>query len=451
MITSLILQTLLKSFAFLFLLLLIARLAYNKISFFKKFFLPPAVIAGFLGLSCSPNLWAIKNEMILNSYATWAVIPSVFIILIFVAAQLGVTFKNRNAKKLPTVLMWGGLFSACGSAQMVAGFGVSLFFMHFFPQIPLYKNFGYELSQGFAGGHGMAGAIASFYQRINISHWQEAQGITAFFATIGLFFGMIFGIIFINRHYKKTMHLKIEKPIQHEEIPSKNEKEENSFSFSTVGIIFIICLASFILMDLFQKKKVPFFSTVPVWFYGIIFAQIVNFFLNFFKIQYCISDTTKKNFVSFFSDIIIVAALATMPIKTIAQYFLPIMVMAFVGFLVTFVISFPLMKFFFSKDKFSFERSILNWGVNTGVLVNGLTLLKICDPQLKSTVLSDFTLAFSCMIFTSFIITPLSYHFLATQSTVNNFIFAFISVVFYIGIAIIGKFLQKSHTSFLDS
>ncbi|MGL4981877.1 MAG: sodium/glutamate symporter [Treponemataceae bacterium] len=445
MLTLILLQNLIKHLAGLLFFLLIGMLCYKRIPIFRRFFLPPSVIAGFLALFCNPSLWNVSSGVLNEFYTSWSILPSAFIVPIFVASQLNARVQQVQLKKIPTILMWGGLFSACGSSQMVVGFGITLLFNRYFPQINLYNNFGYELSQGFSGGHGTAAAVANFFQTLNLPHWQEAQGVTSFFASIGLFFGMIFGIFFVNHYYKKKRGIDQTLVLDGQNCSTNKEEKltnENA-PVITISMILFLCSLSYFLLDYCKNKKIAFFSSIPVWFYGILLAQLVSVALAFFKKNDCIDEKTKKQFISFFSDIIIIAALATMPIKTIMQYFIPILAMSLAGFLITFLISFPLMKFIFGADNFSFERGIMNWGVTMGVMVNGLTLLRMCDPQLKTPVLNDFACAFSFMIVTGFAIAPITYNLLSSKSTIDNFLFALATVFFYIAIAIVGKLLQK--------
>ena len=115
------------------------------------------------------------------------------------------------------------------------------------------------------------------------------------------------------------------------------------------------------------------------------------------------------------------------------------------GFIITYLLVFPLNSFFFKED-YSFERAIISWGTLTGVLITGMTLLKICDPEYKSPALSEFSLGFSLMSVTGLLIVPILNTVLAVGSTFDNFITAIISAILYFVFAfMIFSFRKKSN------
>ena len=46
------------------------------------------------------------------------------------------------------------------------------------------------------------------------------------------------------------------------------------------------------------------------------------------------------------------------------------------------------------KD-YAFERSIALFGQNTGVIMTGILLLRICDPDMKTPVMKDFSISYA--------------------------------------------------------
>ena len=63
----------------------------------------------------------------------------------------------------------------------------------------LHRTFGWELSQGFAGGHGTASAIGGILQDFQLDYWSTAQSVGVTMATVGLLGGMLIGIWMIKR------------------------------------------------------------------------------------------------------------------------------------------------------------------------------------------------------------------------------------------------------------
>lgn len=162
-----------------------------KVPVFRKL-LPASVIGGFVGLLLGPQV--LGDNAILkfstDCVSTWSLIPGVLILPIFASVPLGDGMneppkpKGEFKRNLPKVLAAGGCFGATAFLQSVVGFGMAILFVTFMPSIGLYKNFGYELTAGFSGGHGTAGAIGGLLQQFGVAHWEVAQGMATTFATM---------------------------------------------------------------------------------------------------------------------------------------------------------------------------------------------------------------------------------------------------------------------------
>lgn len=91
---------------------------------------------------------------------TWSLLPSILIVPFRGGSPCNGMGADRARKKKgllqygPSVLLMCALFSTVSCLQGVVGYGVNLVFTgHGWD---LYRTFGWELSQGFAGGHGTA-------------------------------------------------------------------------------------------------------------------------------------------------------------------------------------------------------------------------------------------------------------------------------------------------------
>lgn len=68
---------------------------------------------------------------------------------------------QENRKEAAKIAIVSGIASGAFGFQIILGVGLPLLFMAFIPGLEFYNQFGYEICQGFNGGHGMAGAIGS--------------------------------------------------------------------------------------------------------------------------------------------------------------------------------------------------------------------------------------------------------------------------------------------------
>lgn len=462
--TSQLLTQLLQALSLLSVLLLVGTFLRAKVKLFQSLYLPASVIGGFIGMIISPEIlgrfsnYSISEEWI----KTYSLLPGILSVPIFAAIPLGMFLnENKNIKSMypSKVLICFGLFQCASMSQSAIGYATNMFFSKINPQLNMYRTFGYELSAGFAGGHGLAAATGKLLEGFGIPQWEIAQGVALTTATIGLIGGIVFGIIFINLAVRKNK-TKIIKRINdnadksvevgyNKDINKQNSLGRETFLSSSIetitfhlAIIFTVCGIAYIVLNFVKKMNIAGLNVLPVWTYSMIIMFALNFIIKKLNLVWMIDAKVKAKIMGTLSDFAIVSAMTSLPIKAIINYIAPITVMCILGFIITYLLVFPLNSFFFKED-YSFERAIISWGTLTGVLITGMTLLKICDPEYKSPALSEFSLGFSLMSVTGLLIVPILNTVLAVGSTFDNFITAIISAILYFAFAFMVSFINK--------
>ena len=344
-------------------------------------------------------------------------------------------------------------------SQSAIGYATNMFFSKINPQLNMYRTFGYELSAGFAGGHGLAAATGKLLEGFGIPQWEIAQGVALTTATVGLIGGIVFGIIFINLAVRKNktkiikrINDNVDKSMEvgyNKDINKQNSLGRETFLSSSIetitfhlAIIFTVCGIAYIVLNFVKKMNIAGLNVLPVWTYSMIIMFALNFIIKKLNLVWMVDAKVKAKIMGTLSDFAIVSAMTSLPIKAIINYIAPITVMCILGFIITYLLVFPLNSFFFKED-YSFERAIISWGTLTGVLITGMTLLKICDPEYKSPALSEFSLGFSLMSVTGLLIVPILNTVLAVGSTFDNFITAIISAILYFAFAFMVYFINK--------
>ena len=465
--TSQLLTQLLQALSLLSVLLLVGTFLRAKVKLFQSLYLPASVIGGFIGIIISPEIlgrfsnYSISEEWI----KTYSLLPGILSVPIFAAIPLGMFLnENKNIKSMypSKVLICFGLFQCASMSQSAIGYATNMFFSKINPQLNMYRTFGYELSAGFAGGHGLAAATGKLLEGFGIPQWEIAQGVALTTATIGLIGGIVFGIIFINLAVRKNK-TKIIKRINdnadksvevgyNKDINKQNSLGRETFLSSSIetitfhlAIIFTVCGIAYIVLNFVKKMNIAGLNVLPVWTYSMIIMFALNFIIKKLNLVWMVDAKVKAKIMGTLSDFAIVSAMTSLPIKAIINYIAPITVMCILGFIITYLLVFPLNSFFFKED-YSFERAIISWGTLTGVLITGMTLLKICDPEYKSPALSEFSLGFSLMSVTGLLIVPILNTVLAVGSTFDNFITAIISAILYFAFAfMVFSFRKKSN------
>lgn len=476
--TSALFKDVLVSFAILSILLLLGTFLRAKVKLFQKMFLPASVIGGFIGLILGPELLgSVLPITFSEAYVDiWSLLPSILIVPIFAAVPLGLFMnakkkdentvesveldKNGKRKKKTKVglassaLICLFVFMGLSWLQSIIGFGTNKVFSALFPDMGLYRVFGYELSQGFVGGHGSAGQVSSIYQTLGLDCWESAQGVTTATATIGLIGGMLLGIAFINAAARKGKTALLQKPAalgadlltgmrkNVDEQPSMGRKTTQNSTIETSTLHLALILAACAIGYLITKLLSAAGSLLPVWIWAMAAMVGINALLRAFKLDWLIDPKVKAKITGTLSDFAIVAAIASVPVSLVAQYILPILVMCALGLAGTYFYLFKLNDWLL-KDNCPFEHSIIAWGTGTGVMITGMMLLKICDPDYRTTALQDFSVGFSMISIISLALYVVIMQALKSWSTTGNLLLSVGLTVLFTGLAILFGMLRK--------
>ncbi|WP_302821500.1 sodium/glutamate symporter [Fusobacterium ulcerans] len=393
-------------------LLILGVFIKSKVKVFQELFIPASVIGGFIGLILGPEV--LGRIFSFSLPVTWlkemALLPGILIVPVVAAVPLGLEFKGSNGKGVVRdVGIMGGILFVVTFLQEIIGYFVNFVCTRFF-NIDLYKSFGVELNAGFSGGHGTAGMIGRTLHEMNMDYWALAQGIATTTATFGLIGGILLGIFLINRACRKGETSLLKKP---SDIPMELKRgyytditkqasigRETMLSSSIdvlafhVAIIFSVCGVSYIILALIKKYKVPVLSSFSVWAFAMVIMILVWKAIKKLRLEWCVDTKVKSKITSMLTEFAVVSAVATLPLKAVFSYFVPIMAMMILGFIATWWC----IKYFsyrYYKGNYAFERAVAMLGTCLGVFLTGLLLLRICDPEFSTPVLGDYSLGFS--------------------------------------------------------
>jgi len=409
--TNALFQELLFSLAFLSVFLLLGTFLRAKVKVLQKTFMPASVVGGFIALLLGPV--GFKLIPVPESWmAIFSLLPGILIVPIVASVPLGLSFGNKGSKgkggadSKDIVPMFFILTLIVGLQYMV-GFIVHAIFKG--AGTDLYDTFGWELTMGFAGGHGTAGLLGNMLKGMNLPYWEIAQGVGITTATIGLLGGILGGIVLINWAARTGRTQLLEKPGDiplHIQVgyqtdvtkqPSAGRETTNSSSIDTFAFHSAIILAAsglaYLILHYLKVFEVPVLKDISVWGYAIIVMFGVWYVMVKLKIEYLVDTKVKSKISGSLTEIAVVSAIASLPVKAIMAYISPIVVMSILGFIVTIIPAIYFARKFLSE--YWFEHAIAAIGTSTGVFLTGLLLLRICDPELKSPVLGNYSIAYT--------------------------------------------------------
>ncbi|NME35075.1 sodium/glutamate symporter [Fusobacterium sp. FSA-380-WT-3A] len=405
--TSAMLTDFLKSLGLLGAFLLLGVFIRANVKIFQKTFIPAGVIGGFLLLILGPqciNILPVPGEW----FKIYSLLPGVLIVPVVAAVPLGLNIgsgKSTDSDVLKNVIPLIGIGVGVSMLQFAVGYGTHVLFSG----QDLYDVFGIELAIGFVGGHGAAGTLGNILSELNLPYWQTSQGVGITTATFGIVGGILIGIGLINWAARHGHTALLKKPA---DIPEplrigyqKDMAKQNSIgrettlssSIDTVAfhaaIIFLDCGLAYMVLSFMKKTKIPVLSSISVWAYAMILMFIIWGIIRKLNLNYLIDDKVKSKISGSFTEYAVIAAIASLPIKAVAAYIVPILVMVIVGYIVTTGILFIFCKKYLKG--YWFEQMIGTFGMSTGVFLTGVLLLRVCDPNLESPALANYSLSYT--------------------------------------------------------
>ena len=385
-------------FAFMSLLLFGAQFLRTKVRILQNFYIPSSVIAGILGLLLGPQaLKIIPWSSEIGSYA-YLLICVVFAGL-YIGKKEKVGLRHIFKRVGDTFCMnMATEFICFGSALVLGGGIIKLFFPHVFTEFALL------LPSGFCGGHGYAATIGTALN--NLLGRDDCVQIGQTFATLGLLTGLIGGIILINYSIRKGYTSQITSA---EKLPEEyrtgivKQTDQKSIGKETINpvaldplawhlaLILIATLAGYLFYN-WYKQYLPDIE-IPMMCLTMIAGVLLQKLIEHTPMKESVDKHVIDRIGSCVTDYLVAFGIASISINVVRTYILPILVLCIIGTV------WPIIMVFFCGrrlfNNYWFERSIFIFGWCTGVVAIGVTLLRIVDPKMKTGTLDDYGTAYT--------------------------------------------------------
>ncbi|TGC11517.1 sodium/glutamate symporter [Methanolobus halotolerans] len=387
----------------------------------QTLFIPSSLIGGFLALFLGSEVmgnlisWAGYSGTFLSEgmfpeemLNVWKALPGIFISIIFATLFLG--------KKIPGIReVWHIAGPQIAHGQTIAWgqyvFGILATILILSPLYGIDPMAGALIEISFEGGHGTAAGMATTFEELGFA---EAADLALGLATVGILFGVVFGIVLLNYGARngKTQVLKNPSQISLDEkrqtgiidfdaresagmITTRPESiEPMSLHFAYVGVA--IGIGYMILQILIKIEEATWgqatgmylLAHIPLFPLAMIGGIILQAFLDRFDVHQTLDRGLMMRIQGLSLDVLITSAIATLSLSVIGNNLMPFVVLATVGIvwnIVAFLFLGPRMM-----PSYWFERGIGNFGQSMGMTASGLLLMRIADPDNKSPALEGF-------------------------------------------------------------
>lgn len=373
-------------------LLLIGKLMRVKIKLIQKLFIPPSLLAGFMGLALGPhgfNLIPLSTQT--GTYAG--------ILIAFIFGALPLTSQKAKGDGANIGSMWA--YSQTGMLlQWAFGGLVGLLILN---QIwPLNPAFGITMPSGFCGGHGTAAAIGQAFGQFG---YDEILTLAMTAATFGIVASVIIGLIIIKWGTKKgyTSFLANYDDLPHELqtglLPQEKRESMGESSCSSISIdplTFNLIIVTVIALGGYCISKIvshfmPGFE-LPVFSCAFVVGILLKKIFDKTKVSDYICPRTVGHISGTFTDLLVAFGIASIKISVVVEYIVPLLILLVSGLMVTWVYVLVMARKLMKECWF--EKAIFTWGWFTGTMAMGIALLRVVDPKMRSRCLDSYALAY---------------------------------------------------------
>ena len=373
-------------------LMLLGKLIRVKVKGIQRFLIPPAVLAGIMGLVLGPEVlgWLPLS----GSLGTYA---GILIAFVFAALPFTSTSKAREVAKVKR--MWG---YSQGGMLLQWGFGGLLGILLLGQIWPLNDSFGITMPAGFCGGHGSAAALGDAFAGFG---QDEVLTLAMTSATFGIICSIVIGLIFLRIGTKRgysaclTEAEKLPEELRTGVVEKANRKSIGEGIFSTISVstltfnlsvIGLVVLGGYLISK--GVSRVAPMLELPVFSCSYIVGILVKFVCDRTKVTEYVCPETSSSLSGLFTDYLVAFGIASIKISVVSQYLVPMLVLLFAGLIFTACYIYIAAKYIFKE--YWFEKAMFSWGWFTGTMAMGMALLRIADPDSRSHCVDHYAIAY---------------------------------------------------------
>jgi len=434
------------------LMIIISNVLRSKLPFVKKSLMPTAVLAGFLLLGFKYLNWIKIDEEFLE-YITYHTLG-----IGFIALALRVNKReNSSTSEFGVAVKSGATIVSTYLIQGIVGLVISICIAYtFMPDF--FKASGLLLPMGYGQGPGQANNIGSTYERLGFA---GGRSFGLAIAATGFLVACIVGVIYLNVGAKKGKFQRI----SHEEISGsvtidtfQDEGEIpisqsiDRFSIQAALILVVYLVTYFVIHGIttLLGNYAPGLSNLVspmLWgfnfIFGSLFALLAKLLLKTFKNTKLSNHQLQNNYLlnrisGFAFDIMIICGIATIDFEDLHGLWVPFVLLAVVGGIVTFFY----LKFMTKKlyPAYPEEGFLAMFGMLTGTISSGVLLVREIDPNFETPAANNLVTGSSTGIVLG--APMLILVGLAAQSTAMCFTVFGIFVVYFAVLACIAIFVK---------
>ncbi len=378
-------------------LLLTGLVIHSKVALFRHLMLPVSLLGGLVGLVGGPYVLDVVPP---NVVELWSRFPGVLINFVFAALFLGVRLPSPA-----TLVRLGGPIFRFGVVTSMGQYFVPMLLTGLV-LIPLFGSHALIsciVEVGFAGGHGTAAAMTPVFDELGF----EAGGaLGQMSATVGIVVGVMVGMALVNRgvaagrasQVDSTGVLESGQAASHRDafVPTS---ERVPVALGTVrsdvldpltlhvAVLSVAVLLGWVIWQALRALH-PTLAGLPLFPFAMIGGMLVQWLAGRMEVDHHLDRQSVQRLMGVSLDLLVVAAIASLRLDLFFANAVPFLLLMIAGTMWTigaFVYLAPRMM----KNDW-FEQGVVMFGTQTAVTAVGLMLLRVVDPENRTTAAQAF-------------------------------------------------------------
>lgn len=365
-----------------------------KISFLRNQLVPSSVIAGILGILFM-NITASLNLPIGIHPETYNEIVNHLFTISFISISLTSAPKNEQTGTkhiMQGAVGMGIIWCLLYALTPIVG---SLIVMFLGESVSMESVYGMLIPFAFCQGPGQSASFGTIFEQYG---WTNATTVAIFFSVLGFIAAFLIGVPAAKLGIRKGIakHCgKINESILKGYLTSGEQTETMirdttcssnietlTFHFALVGLCFIIAVGISRLL-----RHIPGFlgssMSGMMFMNGMYAAYLVKWLLKKLNLEFLQENVLQSKITGWSADYLVVSAFMAVSFSVIQKWIVPIMAEVLVITILTFFVCFYFGQRFGGNN--DFERTLGLYGTSTGTVPSGIALIRIVDPEFKTT------------------------------------------------------------------
>lgn len=382
------------AFGWASIMLCIGMLLRAKIPFFRNMLVPTSVIGGIIGVLFMNIAMEMGIDVGTDTDMYTSVVNNLFTVS-FISISLTSTPKgeNNSAKNVmkgavSMGLVWCLLY---GLTPLIAT-GVLYLMRGFTDMLP---GYGMLIQFAFCQGPGQSASFGAIFEQYG---WSNAAMVAITFASIGFIVAFLVGIPAAKLGVKRGIARncgKIDDAIlkgyfrkeeQNEYMVKDTTCNSNietlAFHFALIGLCYILAVGIGYILSFIPGFLGTSMSSM-MFMNGMYAAYIIKWIINKLHLDFLQENVLQSKITGWTADYLVVCAFMAVSVNIISKWIVPIIIVSVIITIVTFAVCFYFGQRIGGDN--DFERTLGLYGTCTGTVPSGIALVRIVDPDFKTT------------------------------------------------------------------